>query len=443
MSYHLPEEDDATTSLVDDDVPYQGESVISASFSDRLTVLAQLASLYRKGMVSPEVIDAWKIHVADNRADKVSDCPDGVCSRVDIVPSDNRQALFKGPMAQFFRRNPVRVTESLGEHVRAIFFTGPRVNTIVLSSDVVSDRTDMTFQAMEFFMHYATGQMKGGTYDFIPEFRRDRPVPTEFLSPRYGEFEGKVRKITCCLWDDTYSESMLDSPFIRTALSQPGLNPQVMRAIVRDKESFRAVLVSQLLQSSIVQGVRNRIHVPPVYGGPIAVVKAPDDVDINVYLLQQVARRDSNEVYIRRRWIPSETILSHLGISLNDVARISWEQLMSYEEDTILIHPAEVEELRNILASTVTYAHANVFLSGRARLRGSLFSPTIRTSDVGIVSRFLYVIREKVVTWMLRMPLTSPARVAMVESIDGTPVLRVPPPWRGRLPIIITPHWQR
>jgi hypothetical protein len=389
MDDMLLDEDEASgahavecTVPLDDDGAAADSSELSPEFADRLAVLAQLAGLYRKGEVSFKIIEAWKRHVSDNRLVQASKCSWEVNTCVKVETDDNRRLLLKGAIAEFFQHNPVRVTETLGDNLRAAFFTGPHMNTIIISSDVVQNQADLTFQAMELFMHYVTGQLKGGSYDFMPEFRRDRRIPAAYLTPRFGDFEGKARNATCCLWDDAYSESVLERSFVRTALRQPGVTPQFFREAVRDKPGFRTSFVRQLLGGAIGTSLRNRVHVPPVYGGPVAIVKAPDCEDINVYLLQRVRHQGEREDVICRRWIPSERVLQCLGVSLDDVVRIPWDQLMQYDEEGILIDPTEVAQIQEVLRRTISYSVANVLLNGQSRLRG-LFDKTSVPTPIG------------------------------------------------------------
>jgi hypothetical protein len=373
-----PSVSDATEAAItgaqaaDGAAPDEHPDPLPDAFRDQLAVLAQLAALYHEGIIPDAVLDAWRQHVADNKSEGVLDCPNGVCNRVELVLPDRRRRLLQEAIEVFFRQNPVRVADSLGGHLRAVFFTGPRVNTIVLSAAVRADPIDMTFQVIEIFMHYMNGHLRGGTYDFLLELRRDKPIPSRFLTSRYGEFEGKTRRVACCLWDDAYSESVLDPALMRTALRQPGVSTSLIRVVIGNKPYFRAGVLQYLLKTPLVSVLRSHIHAPPLYHGPVAVVKAPDSVDINVYLLQRIKQPGDSKAAVYRRWIPSESVLQHLGLALDDVIRIPWEQIAQFEEADILIDSREVESIREILEKTVVYSLSNLFRNAKSRLRGIL-----------------------------------------------------------------------
>ncbi len=328
---------------------------------DQIEVVVQLASLYYRGLISARVHELWKAHVARNRCEvdeRHSSHPHF------FVQGKERRTIVQPAITEFFDRNPVCVVDCLGDRVSAICFTGPHANSILVSKDSIKDDVSLTFQVLEIFMHYVIGHVRSDTFGVLIEFRRDRPVPPAYLTPRLGDFEGAARSAVSCLWSDEYSASFLTAPVnLRVALQRPGVTPELVRLATREKSCFRGGIQAFLSRS--LGALAERFGGPPSFSGPVAIVKAPDNVDINVYLLQVVTSRDGSKRAICRRWIPSEAVLHRLGVSLGDVIRVPWTLLVTFPEETMLIDPKEVASIADVLATTRTYSLLN-------RLRGSL-----------------------------------------------------------------------
>lgn len=344
------------------------ESVSPPEYLDAQVITGiRLCQFLREETLSPSVMDAWKLHIQCNRRHRMRESIDGLYNIV--TPYDKHRGGRFDAVERFIAHNPIRILPSLGPYFRAMFFTGPAVNTILLAEDVPSDVAETTFQLLDLFMHLCHGHLKASTYDFMFELRRDIPVPDYFLTPEYGEAEHIARKAACCLWDNGYTDSALSRSFVSAALKH-GIESTLIREAVSSKTSLRQRLRDSIMDTSLGMYLRRIVHRPPLYKGPIGLVQA-EGRDPNVYLLCRARDPRTGGEIVWRRWVPSDSVILRLGLTPSDVVRIGPQELFSTTmEGPLLIDLHEVAEYRNLLERTVVHRLLHFGLGTKSLLEG-------------------------------------------------------------------------
>jgi len=319
------------------------------SWTDQCAALVDLAILERSGALSSAIIDSWRSHVSANRA------------RSCFLPAQNFvEVRWPRPSSNliepFLRSNPIEVVDGLGREVKAALFTGPYCNKFVLSRAILKDPTETAFLIYHMLMHLLGGHMRNRTYGFRIEYTRGKAVPLLQDLPAYHDEENWADDTATCLWDGAYSSSALTWAYAKLLAKAGqdcvGVDPPLIRAMLRDRSWFRQSIFNRLpFSSRVLRSLRNLLYPPVSYTGPAAVVHGSSR---SVYF---VCKDPRDPKLIWKRWVPSQRVLARLGIAAEDVVPVEDAELEHYRPGRLLIEPIEVDHARQLLERSLQLVH--------------------------------------------------------------------------------------
>lgn len=304
--------------------------------ADVSTATEKIIARIGAGHANGTLLDQWREHLA------AEDTP------TDKSKATYHQIRWFGASARLqalMARVNVVVVPSIGPHLAAATFVGPRTTCIVIGKDAFFDSIEAEFLVYHMYLH-SLGDVSSAGFGCWLEYKHhvlslDPDLGVEPL--QFWAIEDNLNDRATCLLYDAYTDQRM------MVSSDPGLLQfACARQVAAERASGRplAAIGGELLMRSMAvfgrlpSGVRPKLR----FLEHLAVVS--EFGTSQHYLIWRHA--DGSRWRLR---IPSKKVFNSLGLAEGDVLRVGQSDLAKYRYAGLLIDPEYVREVRTVLRS--------------------------------------------------------------------------------------------